>query len=487
MGKEGSEDGVVAMNEAVSGGAGLRRSASQPVGRSGARQGGFPVLAAILFATVFLPISLEFGPLTLPPIRIFLLAVSVPLAFLLLSGRIGRIHYVDVAFIGFSLWMLVCVGINNPSRVIEFGGSNILEFLVSYLVGRAAVRTPEDFKRFCKFLVIAIAISVPLAVYEGMTATVLTKQVIEGMGFESLSVYFAEPRWGIDRAQVVFSSPIHYGFFASLGFAIAFVGLKANMSTALSLFLAALCFVGVFFSLSSGAVLPIFMQLCLIMYGWMFRGVKRRWTLLIFFAVPIYSILEVLSDRPAYLAILSRIAFNTGNVYIRTVMLEFGMIDVRSNPIFGIGLRDWTKPAWLWYQASIDNYWLVTAMRYGIVGFFLHFSGFLYLLIQVGRRDFSADPKLAALRLAWVLTMVGATITLVTVHIWGSIFVIFLLMCGSAVWMLDYTPETDEPAEEAEEPQTKASRYSRYAPTKERQPTTPSAPAPRRHQQAYRT
>ena len=121
------------------------------------------------------------------------------------------------------------------------------------------------------------------------------------------------------------------------------------------------------------------------------------------------------------------------------------------------------------------------------MGFFLHFSGFLYLLIQVGRRDFSADPKLAALRLAWVLTMVGATITLVTVHIWGSIFVIFLLMCGSAVWMLDYTPETDEPTEEAEEPQTKTSRYSRYAPTKERQPTTAPAPAARRHQQAYRT
>ena len=85
-------------------------------------------------------------------------------------------------------------------------------------------------------------------------------------------------------------------------------------------------------------------------------------------------------------------------------------------------------------DGSVDNFWLATAMRYGL-------PGFLFLVLAIGfgvfrimsRQDLSAEA--ARYRTGHLLALFGLFVVLGTVHMWGSVSIFVMTYIGAGSWI----------------------------------------------------
>ena len=145
------------------------------------------------------------------------------------------------------------------------------------------------------------------------------------------------------------------------------------------------------------------------------------------------------------------------------------MVNVWQNPFIGLGLNDWVRPDWMLFVASVDNFWLLNAMRYGIPGFLSLLLPVLISVFAVGRGGADDGAVAKNIRLAWVFCMISFSVSLTTVHIWATLYSFFFFLFGSGMWMLHKTdtpyPETDQ--DQAPKSPTRGPgevTYSRFAP-----------------------
>ncbi|WP_425041422.1 O-antigen ligase family protein [Primorskyibacter sp. S187A] len=416
------------------------------------------VIAVVMIAT---PLLLNVGSLTMSPVRLMLLLVTVPLLVQLFAGKYGRFTVIDGLMLAYAFWQLVAVGVNNPDRLVQFGGSNVLDFLGGYLIGRAAVRTPRDFRRLTWALFIICLFLLPFAFIEARTGRAMLPYILSRVGLPVITDFVTDKRLGMYRSQVVFYHQIHYGLFCSMMLSLVVMGLRDQLSVLKRVLGACAIVCGTIFSVSSGAVLPLFLQFILIAWAVTMAGVSRRWLIFTILMAVLYAIAEVLSDRSAVVAILSKVTFNSHNVYMRTFIFDWGMVNVWANPIFGLGLRDWVRASWMSHLGSVDNFWLLQAMRYGIPAFLFLAVGTFLAMFQVGRRRFTSGSELSNCQLAWMLTMLSLVLTLCTVHVWGPVHTLFMMMISSGLWMLT-AEETDEDTQTEPEAASSGHVYSRF-------------------------
>ena len=159
---------------------------------------------------------------------------------------------------------------------------------------------------------------------------------------------------------------------------------------------------------------------------------KQRWLLLLGLAILAYIAIDLLSTRTPMRVFLTYATFSAQTAYTRLYIFEWGMVNVWANPIFGLGFNDWVRPPFM--GSSVDNFWLLTAMRYGIPGFLFLAVGYFVLIWKVGRKNFDGDAIMLLLRRSWVFTLVGVCFTLATVHIWSAPFSLFGFLLGAGVW-----------------------------------------------------
>ncbi len=440
---------------------------------SGTAAGGrvaLPLLAKIYILAVMIPIAFSLGPLFMTGLRAVLLVVSVPLFFMLLSGRFGKLVIPDVLFLAHLVWMAIAIGMTSPDMMVTNIGSAGMEFYGGYLVGRATIRTPGQFVALCRFVMIAVLCTLPLAIHEALTGRSIVIEMIRSTGLGSVKIAKAGERMGFDRAQVVFAHPIHYGLFASTAFALTFLGLKNILSSAtryIAAFGIGMC---VFFSLSSGPLMAMVIQLGLIVWAAMFAGVERRWLMLTGFAVFCYVVVDLLSNRTPIEVFFSYATFSAHNAYWRGIIFTWGMKNIfgdaeagiPSAMMFGIGFNDWVRPSFM-NSGSIDNFWLLIGVRYGAVAVLLLMVGFFVGMWKVGQRDLGREGELFQLRRTWMILFMGYAFALATVHVWTSIYSFVFFMYGAGMWLLSVTPQ-DEAAtpDPATLPPAPASRYTRF-------------------------
>jgi hypothetical protein len=424
-----------------------------------------PWPVAIYLVCVLLPLWFHLGPLFLSALRVFLLIMIVPLFLRLLSGAYGRIVVTDVLFVLHVTWTVVALTVNNPAQVIAQTGSVGVEFLGGYMVGRAYVRTPETFLALCRWLVAAVICLAPLAVLETLTYRVPVIETIRSLPFfTSVELIRYEQRLGLYRAQVVFAHPIHFGLFCSVVFALAFTALKGVVSDTRRWISALLIAATGFLSLSSGAFLAILLQVALIAWAAVFTRIRWRWWLLTGLFALAYVVIDILSDRTPIRIFMTYATFSAHTAFFRAAIFDWGMLSVWSSPIVGIGLNDWVRPSWM-FTASVDNFWLLIAMRYGIPGFLLLTIGYVWAMVRIMRRNFDVDSVLAQIRRAWVFIFMGLSFTLCTVHVWGSIYSFTFFLFGAGIWLMSAVPTskvTTMSPPEGDLPRT-GHRYSRFA------------------------
>jgi O-antigen ligase len=418
-------------------------------------------------------------------LRLFLIIMIVPLAVRLLMGQFGRLLVTDVLFILHVLWIGVSLAVNSPSQMITQLGSVGIEFLGGYLVARAYIRSAGAFMAMCRQLLIIGLCLLPLALFETVTGRAPVVQAIDALPFgSSVWVGAFEQRLGLHRVRVVLVHPIHFGLFCSVIFSMVFVALKDVIPTGRRWIYSALIALTCFLSLSSGAILALALQLGMILWAAIFNRIRFRWWLLVGLFALAYVVVDLLSNRTPIQVFMSRATFSAHNAYIRAIIFDAGIQNVWDNPLFGLGLNDWARPEWL--PPSVDNFWLLMAMRYGIPGFLFLVVGYVVAIFGVMRRDFSSDPVLENIRRAWVFTFLGLSFTLSTVHVWTSIYSFTFFIFGAGVWLIsastthpaairpasDSSTDRDALPAEANGTARAGPRYSRYQPVRRRDRAT---------------
>lgn len=441
-----------------------------------------PLPTAIYLIAFCLPFSFHLGSVQLTLVRAVLLVLIIPQTINLITGRYGKLIWTDILFLLHIIWSTIAISRNNPEMVISNSGSTAIEFLGGYILARATIRDRASFLALCRWLGVIVLITIPLALYESRTDNPILINTLRKLpGLQGYTDVQYETRMGLYRAQVLLPHPILYGLFCSTALSITMISLKGVLPNIWRYTLTTSAVLGVLLSLSSGALLPMALQIGMYVWAWALQKQKNRWWFLIALMATGWVVIDILSNRSPMLVIMSYATFSAHNAWWRLHTFEWGMVNIWANPVFGIGFNDWVRPPTM-HTSSVDNFWLLTAMRYGIPGFALIVTGYFYALLKIIWRDFSTDALLSQIRLGWVLTFISLTLTLCTVHVWHSTYSYVFFLFGSGMWILNAQPfnSTQKSAKKADNDPSisRKLQYSRFATDKHRRLPPPPAPEP---------
>ena len=408
-----------------------------------------PFLIVLFFALLVVPAFFYLGTLRLSFLRVFMLIMILPLIFRWLSGRYGGVIAPDFLLLGFSFWVYMSMIKNHGFSVAtEFSAIQTVETMGPYLLARTYIRSEEAFRGFVRTLLWVVALLMPFALYESLTRTMLITRLFDALpGLLTFPNVNYEPRLGLFRAQATFEHPILFGVFCSSALALAwYVRQPPGTGGIARLFWSVIAFFGTFLSLSSGALLAAVVQVLLITYESTTRFLARRWRILTLVTGFFYVVIDLLSNRTPVTIFISIATFNSSTSWNRILIWDYGTAEVWRHPIFGIARNDWVRGHWM--SASVDNFWLVAAMRSGLPSLFFLTSAIGLIMWRVGKRDFSASPGLQACQRGYLISLFGVIIGICTVHLWGGAYLYLTMLLGSGVWMISQgQTATTEPPE----------------------------------------
>lgn len=400
--------------------------------RAGARRSSF--FPIIFIVSLLIPVFFHVGEVRLAPFLIVLVLLFLPLLVMWLAGRAGpRIlpdYLIAITCIWSTLALLYAQGLGaslEPAGVIwiqTFGG---------YLLGRMFVRSTRQLQAVALVYGLAVLALLPFAAFESLTSRPLYLEIFSNLG-PTYDATVMDARWGLTRVQGAFEHPILFGIFVTSLFALVFYQVRhAKWRLLFLLALPAIVATG-FLSLSTGALLCLFVQFGLIAWDWLFRNYPKRWQVLMMLVAAGYVIIDLLSDRTPFHVFVDYLTFNSGSAYNRILIWRYGSAEVWRHPLLGIGLGDWLRPWWM--SPSMDNFWLVIAVRYGIPAFLALAAAILIIVTRVGKAG-NLDVTQRDLRTGLVISIVGVLVAIGSVHLWNASFAWVMFLIGSAVWLAE--------------------------------------------------
>ncbi len=404
---------------------------------------GAPWLAGLALLILLTPAYFLVGDILLDPGRVFFALMTPWLVIQLLSGKLpGGILLADKFVLGYCAWFSFAMFLHHP---LQFSLINVplhlIYILGGYLVARYSIRSFADFRALMLLIVCLTVFFLPFAIYESITTHFVIPYFIKSIGIGTISDVNYCCRFGLDRAQVVFSHPIHFGYFCSFAVGAFFVSYARSVPSFVRLLICLLMTVACVMSVSSGPLLSILLQGAVIFYWLITRNMKKPWIKLFRILGVLYLILEVASNRPAIYAIAERMAFSPGNAFNRRLIFEYGMEQFWRTPILGIGYRRIpTMPFWM--KDSVDNHWLVIAVAYGFPAF-LAFAGVFFLVFrQVGKNYSSPDAEWVRANFAVAVMLAGLVLVLATVAIWLDTLSMTYMLLGTSAFIFYAQPKT---------------------------------------------
>lgn len=358
------------------------------------------------------PGNISIGTVVLGFPRLFLVLSFVPALVIYLYNSKIRKSIVDYLVFAHSFWLVLSILVNHGTSQIEFAGLQLVETLGAYILGRTLLYSLAAYRYFWRTFATLSLIILPIALVELLTEQFILHELFASFinTFDNATARYPR-RLGFDRVQGNFEHPILFGIFWGFGCA-HYLSVFKTLAAKTLFILVAGCLVAM--SLSSGAYLALLLQIMLFTWGYLTGG---RWRLLVLIAALALLVTEIVSDRSALVAISTRLAFSAQTAYWRVHIFDFGMQNVFDNPFFGLGLNDWVRPHWL--TNSVDNQWLLIAMRNGMPAFFLLISAIGLMFFKLIRRmDFSDDQK--EYRVNFLISFTCLMLALGTVAVWSG-------------------------------------------------------------------
>lgn len=394
--------------------------------RRGLSQTPWPVL--LLIASFLAPseFSVYLGSARLPLHRALLLLL-VPLASFAASGRRGiRPKHFDLAFLGFAAWcMVVYLYHHGQADGLQSGGALAVDSFGSYLVARAYVRDEQALSATATTLFFAVIISGAIALPETLLGKIFVHDLLRDLTGYVLSAS-VEKRMGLTRAFGTFDHPIHLGTFCASAMALAAYAARKDLgATMRALFM----LLATFASVSSAPLLSAGVQVGLSIIERYTRAIKGRGYLAMGGLLVVFGGISLVATRSPFALIATGLTLDSWTGYYRLMIWEHGLENVEANPWFGLGLNDWSRPAWM-ASPTIDSFWLVIAVRGGIPHIALLLAGVLGIAMSVGLRMRRSSREARRMATGWMISLIALVLAGCTVHYWNVPYAYFFFFLG---------------------------------------------------------
>lgn len=416
------------------------RGDTEPRGAGSSAKGLSPWIGIFLI-TLFLPWTFSLGTIALSPYRLVLILAILPVLFVFVSGKAGRLHLADILIFVFWAWCaLSYLVLHGVSQMLQPSGIHFAETIGPYLLARCFIRSEADFTRMVGLLFKLIACLLPFAIVEAYSGRNVLLSMF-GSVMHTFGDAYIDPRWGLRRVQSVFEHPILFGVVAGsilapvhlvLGYQKPFMArIAKTMTIAVTAFL----------SLSAGPITAFTTQILLLLWNWVFRALQARWKLLWMLFAAMYVLIAMVSNQSVPAFYLTHFSFDAESANFRILIWIFGTESVSLHPWFGVGLGEWERPDWM--PPSIDMFWLIYAVQHGLPAGLLLAAAFFAAFLPVSFKS-GLDMRQDASRVAYSIMLTGFFIVGWTVDFWNSTYVLFWFLVGSGLWLLDSGTKADE-------------------------------------------
>lgn len=393
-----------------------------------------PVWPVVLFTYLLLlppQSALNIGGFVVPFYRALLMGAAPWLIYSIPRQRI-RLCAADWFLLLAVAWIFISLSQTESSdRILKNGGALFFDIGAAYFMGRVSLANTRSLRVFLILVAPGYLVAGLLVFLEAVTGHYFVQPFfigIFGSGGENATFSIADRRLGMLRGVGPFAHPILAGLdLACLLPLYALSGIR-RWPRAAGLWAAMLSL----FTLSSAAVLALGIQAALMGYNALttrFRDISWAAFVKCLFALVVF--LQVFTKSgPVGLAIRF-LAIDKWTAYYRTLIWQYGSITVNNHPWFGIGFEDWPRPAWM--PGTVDNYWLLVAMQYGVPGVIPRALLVIYAIVGTSlaaSRQTGADRDLVR---ALAISLALLALMAFTVAFWGNAQSWFYLIVGIAV------------------------------------------------------
>lgn len=426
------------------------------------RVAGVPFLVMIFIISLFIPLFIFLGTVRLSPYRIVLILLFFPALFRLFNGLAGRMRLPDFCVIGICIWSSISlVVIHGISQVIETIGIFWIETLGAYLLGRVYIRTSEAFYAVIRMLFWLCMLILPFALFEALASKNLILLAFNKIG-PSLSdlAGIIDDRFGLNRVHGPFDHPILFGVLFGSLIGLTYYVLGYGRMVFRRILQPVMLAGTATLSLSTGPLIAMNTQIFLVLWDRLLRSVKARWYILTALAIIGYFIVDIFFARNTpFHTIVAYLSFSQGSAYNRILIWVYGTQNIFDNPLFGIGLNEWARPSWM--SSSMDMFWIVGAVQHGIVVWVLWLVLFFSVFLQVAWSK-GLSARLQDYRTGYLISLFGLFMAGWTVHFWNALFVYFMFLLGSGLWMTERPP--DDENDMISDERSGVPGYSRFPP-----------------------
>lgn len=381
-------------------------------------------------------LTITVGNVDFRPYRLALVLV-LPIVFQLLATDRKPLSLFDglAAFVSF--WYIGALSVNEPlTAVLATGVGQGADFLLAYAVGRASIRRPDDLVKVSLVVLPGfVAEGVILALESVVVQEHLVRPLLARISGHYGMIIQREFRWGMLRALGTFPHPILSGTFVATIFPFAVLVMHKFRDRALGIFAAFSCI----FTVSSTSMLNLIVSFGLI--ALLVAQRITRWPLLWiagFYSALLLLAVAAISQGGLMSFIIRYASVNSATGYYRKFIWYYAGAEANAHPWFGIGLRDWVRPAWM-LSDTIDASWLLMTMRYGypasMAFLVLAIGTCLCLALKSGRLRLRTERNACA---CIAIVIFSLLVSGMSVYLWEGLWVWMVLLIGMGVSVIDY-------------------------------------------------
>ncbi|OYX95341.1 MAG: hypothetical protein B7X90_07060 [Novosphingobium sp. 17-62-19] len=390
------------------------------------------IVPLILFWAILLPagLAVDLGGFKLPPYRLVAMLLA-PAAINQIMQRRLKFGLPDYLIIAGGLWGFLAMFFNSPlQKAIEGGGSFFIDLIGGYLVGRAYLTDTRRLRTFVVHALPGVIIIAIILMIEAISHQLLIAPLFP---IRARLDKLYETRLGLLRARATFPHSMSAGIFMTSMLPLYYLsGLKGRTR-----WIGTVASLGAVFSLSSAAILTIMLSAFLIGYRAIFTFVlrmKERMIYLFYAAVAAFVFLEVFSGRGAIRVIVQYFTLSPETGYYRIIIWNYGTASVGKQPWFGIGDAPMERARWM-IMETIDNHWLMLAVKYGLPATVLIGAGVIAAIWQCSARNQKLNNFDRATTMGVVFSLTCTTIVAFTTSLWANNIIWYMMVAGIACGM----------------------------------------------------
>ena len=336
---------------------------------------------------------------------------------------------VDFLVLFAAVWAVIALTVvENFASASVVALADAIDFILAYFVGRVSIRDGRDLKNLVPLIIPGLLLSTLIMAAESFSHQIILRSSL-GQLFGRAETFMVEERLGLMRATGPFLHPILGGVFLSSFLPLIWYLIERPWLKAIGI----VGITGFFFSLSSTGFLAF-----IVATGLIVASTTQRVTRLPIFVMlgvglgALFTAVALISENGLFSFIVRRLTLSSGTGYFRMLIWEHAGAEVLNHPIFGIGTREYSRPAWM-ISSSVDAHWLLLALRYG----FPHMiPSLLVMLIATfvslrGTLSLQHLDRMAGYALGF--SLVAIIFTGLSVSIWEGVDAWMTMLTGMAI------------------------------------------------------